>query len=247
MAETLVSDVIVPEIFLPYVIERTTELSRFYSSGIIDTDETFVQLANGGGQTVNMPFWTDLAGDDQILSDTGSLDTKKITASRDVAVLHNRGDAWSTNDLAKYLSADDPARVIGDLVAAYWARKGQHQTISMLNGVFAATDNSMVGNQLNIYAANGAVGAGNFIDGLTFIDAKQVLGDAKENLAAIAMHSAVEASLTKKDLIEFIPASEGKEMLKTFQGLEVIVDDGMPSQVINGNPVYTSYLFAKGW
>lgn len=244
MAETLVSDVIVPEIFLPYVLERTAELSAFFTSGIIDTDSQFAALANGGGQTIQMPFWQDISGNSQVLSDGGSLTTKKIGASRDVAVLNNRGDAWKTNDLARLLSGDDPMGRIGDLVAAYWARDHQDTLISMLKGVFAIA--SMAGNLSAIHAASGAIGAANYLTGTTFIDGKQLLGDAKNNLAAIAMHSAVEASLLKQDLIDFMPDSEGKMTLPTFQGLQVIIDDSMPTETINSATVYTSYLFGKG-
>jgi hypothetical protein len=41
-----------------------------------------------------MPFWQDLSGDDEVLSDTDPLDTDKIVASQDVAVLLMRGKAW---------------------------------------------------------------------------------------------------------------------------------------------------------
>ena len=35
MAKTQISDVIVPEVFNPYVVQRTMELSALYNSGII--------------------------------------------------------------------------------------------------------------------------------------------------------------------------------------------------------------------
>ena len=50
--KTLVSDVVVPEVFVPYVIERTAEKSRLIQSGIIDNDAQFNALANQGGRTI---------------------------------------------------------------------------------------------------------------------------------------------------------------------------------------------------
>jgi hypothetical protein len=35
VTKTIITDVIVPEVFNPYVIQRTAELSAFYQSGII--------------------------------------------------------------------------------------------------------------------------------------------------------------------------------------------------------------------
>ena len=113
MAETLVSDVIVPEIWVPYVIQRTAEVSRLFGSGIIEQNPEFARLAAGGGSSVNMPFWNDLTGSDQVLSDQAALSTKNIAAAQDVAVINNRGDAWRTNDLAGLLAGDDPMAEIG--------------------------------------------------------------------------------------------------------------------------------------
>lgn len=246
MAETLISDIIQPEIFLPYVVQRTAELSALVASGIIDTDPAFVDLANGGGSTVIMPFWNDLAGDDQVLSDTGALVTKKIAASNDAAAIHNRGDSWSTNDLAKALSGDDPMGRIADLVGDYWARKTQRMVIQMLEGIFASALMA-ASNILDIHAANaGAITIANTLHGLTFIDAKHLLGDAAEKLTAIAVHSAVYSGLLKNNLIQFIPESETSPAIRKFMGLTVIVDDGLPVEVIGGAPVFHSYLFGAG-
>jgi hypothetical protein len=66
-------------------------------------------------------------------------------------------------------------------------------------------------------------------------------------LVAVAMHSATEAALRKLDLIDFVPDSEGKPVIKTFQGRRVIIDDNCP--VRNGTTdgsVYTTYLFGPG-
>ena len=42
------------------------------------------------------------------------------------------------------------------------------------------------------------------------------------------MHSATEAALKKLDLIDFLPDSEGKPSLASFQGRRVVVDDSLP-------------------
>lgn len=125
MAVTRIADVIVPQIFNPYVTQRTAELSALVQSGVIVPDPQLDVLASSGGKLVNMPFWNDLTGADEVLSDNSVLTPEKITANQDQAVLLMRGKAWRTNDLAKALSGDDPMRAIGDLVATYWARQRQ--------------------------------------------------------------------------------------------------------------------------
>jgi len=63
MPATRLEDVIVPELFNPYVVNRTTELSALYQSGIIYNDSQMDILASQAAPTVNMPFFEDLTGD----------------------------------------------------------------------------------------------------------------------------------------------------------------------------------------
>jgi hypothetical protein len=191
-----------------------------------------------------MPFFQDLSGNSQVLSDSADLASKKIGAVSDIAAIHNRGDAWAVNDLAKYLSGADPMAEIGDLVAAYWARDDETTLINVLAGVFAAA--SMSGNLAAIHNTSGAITDAQTLDGPRFINAKFLLGDSAGKLVAIAMHSAVLASLLKLDLIDFVPVTDARETIQRFQGMDVIVDDSLPTTTVNSNLVYTTYLFGRG-
>lgn len=240
VTKTIISDVIVPDVFNPYVVERTAELSAFYQSGIIERSEQLDTLARAGGKLINMPYWQDLDGADEVLDDEGALTVGKISAKKDVAALLARGRAWSVNDLAKALSGDDPMAAIGDLVAAYWARRFQAILIATLNGIFGDTATGMDENKHDISgestAATRTIGAG------TTVDALFKLGDATERLTGFAMHSATVAKLTKDDLIETIPGSEGKPAVKLYLGKPIVMDDSLP---VSGG-VYTTYIFGNG-
>jgi hypothetical protein len=74
------------------------------------------------------------------------------------------------------------------------------------------------------------------------LDATQKLGDAKQQLTAIIMHSMTENVLVKQQLIEYALDAEGRPTLPMYMGKDVIVDDSMP--VTNG--VFTTYLFGRG-
>lgn len=247
MAKTQITDVIVPDLWVPYMIERTATKSRLIQSGIIERDPQFDEKANAdGSRTVNMPFWTDLTGADEVITDSGSLTPAKMGTSKDVAAMHWRAKAWSHNDLAKHLAGDDPAAAVADLVGEYWNRRMQAFLNSALTGVFAAA--SMAGNKLDLHVASGGgqPTTANVLTGLTFLKGKQLLGDCKDKLTAVIMHSAVETQLLALDLIDFIPDSEGKATLKTFQGAEVIVDDNLPIEEIDGKLVFHTFLFGRG-
>ncbi|MBA4150592.1 MAG: coat protein [Verrucomicrobia bacterium] len=246
MAKTAVADIIIPTEFERYAIERTAERSRFAQSGIIENAPEFDELAAGGGREVQMPFWKDLVAGRQILSDNGALTVNKITSGADIARIQNDAQVWGVNHLAKVISGDDPMQAIVDLVADYWARTDEGIIIASLKGVFAS--GSMAGNLLGIHSeiVTGQ-SAATRLNGATFVDACTKLGDAADRLTSVAMHSATEAALRKLDLIDFIPDSEGKAMLRVFQGRRVIVDDSLP--VRNGTTdgqVYTTYLFGSG-
>jgi len=246
MAKTAIADIIVPTQFEKYAIERTAQLSVFAQSGIIEHAPEFDELAAGGGRTVEMPFWKDLTAARQLLSDSASLTVNKITSDKDTARIHNDAQAWSVNHLAKVISGDDPMQAIVDLVGDYWARTDQGLVISCLKGIFASA--SMAGNKLAIAAeATGGVSATTQLNGATFVDATVKLGDRGDRLTAVAMHSATEAALRKLDLIDFIPDSEGKAQIKTFQGRRVVVDDTLPVRAgTTSGLVYTTYLFGPG-
>ncbi len=237
MPKTQISDVIVPEVFAPYVIQRTAELSALWQSGLVAPVPGLGLNAANGGNTINMPFWNDLSGDSEVLSDSGALTPQKIDSGQDIAVLLARGKAWSANDLSKALSGDDPMGAIGDLVAAWWARDMQTTLFKILAGAFGAASMSGL-----VHDISALTGGAELISAATLIDAIQLLGDAKEKVTAIAMHSAVEAYLAKQDLIDYEKDSTGKVRIPYFLGKRVIVDDGCP---VNAG-VYTSYVFGPG-
>jgi len=245
-AKTGVADIIIPTEFEKYAIERTAELSAFGQCGIIEHAPEFDRLANVGGREVKMPFWKDLSGARQILSDSAQLAVSKITSDQDIARIHNDGNAWSVNHLATVVSGDDPLQAIVDLVADYWARTDEGILVSCLKGVFAAA--SMAGNKLAIGAESIATTTNaTRLNGATFVDATAKLGDRGDRLTSIGMHSGVEAALRKLDLIDFIPDSEGKSQIRTFQGRRVVVDDNIPVRAgTTDGLVYTSYLFGPG-
>ena len=227
-----ITDVIIPEVFTPYVIEKIEEKSALFRSGIAVANPKLNELISGGGTTITIPAFKDLTGRSQVLSDTTPLETNKIGTKADVAPVLYRGNAWSANELAGALSGTDPANVIASLVADYWVREEQAILIDILTGAFSAAN--MAG--LVQDASTGVY------DGDLIIDAQGKLGDNAGKLKGLVMHSAVRNDLLKKDKTAFQTWRENGIEYNKYLGYDVIVDDTCP--VTNG--VYTSYLFAQG-
>ena len=237
---TRLQDVIQPEIFTPYTIQHTMELSELVQSGIIVNDSEFDTLASGPNKLINMPYWNDLEGtESQVMKDEGNMDVNKITSSQDLARKHARVNAWGANGLSALLSGDDPLAAIGQLVSNYWTRDMQSTLLATLSGVFKT--NNMKEKVYDITNRDGDAGT---INGRTFIDATQVMGDAKQLITGVMMHSAVESELRKQDLIEVVPASEQGKEIKYFQGKQVIEDDAMFYDSSTGEA--EMYLFGRG-
>ncbi|WP_077622006.1 major capsid protein [Sediminibacillus massiliensis] len=243
MAVTRVSDVIIPEVFNPYVINTIEERSALVRSGIMSSVPNLT--VPNGGDSVNMPFWNDLDGDPEAIQSDYALTPEKINAGKDVARVFTFGKAWSSEDIAAELAGSNPMQAIADRTADYWTRSQQNMLIRMLNGVFA--DNAANDDGDLILDVSDESGTGETASGDVFIDGAQLLGDAKNKFTAIAVHSRVHANLQKAQLVEYLPENQIDIGFGTYQGKTLIVDDNLP--VIDGTTSgkkYTSYLFASG-
>lgn len=234
---TTLQDIINPTpFFTDYVVNRTEELSAIFQSGILTRDSQFDQLASEPAQVHNMPFFNDLTGDSEDIIEGQDLTADKITSNQDTSTTIRRAKMWSSTDLAAQLSGTDPMKAIGDLTAGFWARDHQKELLNILDGVFSST--SMTGHVLNI--TDGVGKAANF-SGEAFIDAMQLMGDARNSLTAVVMHSATRSYLDKLNLIQTIRQSDAVSF-DTYMGRRVIVDDGCPVDTDK----YTTYLFGEG-
>jgi hypothetical protein len=253
MAGTQIADVIVPEVFNPYVQQLTEVKSRLIGSGALVSEPMLDQFLLGGGNTGNAPSWKDLADDaDNVSSDalpTVSDATPKKTAAVDeIFVRLSRNQVWQTSDLAGDLAGSDPMASIASRVAAYRARRYQDVFVATITGLFADNAAAPSGSEHTAGDMTNDISGSSFTDGVTnfsaeaFIDAKLTMGDSMDDLALMMVHSVVYARMQKNNLIDFIPDSQGVVNIPTFQGVQVIVDDAMPK----ATSVYNTWLFGRG-
>ncbi|MFS5674354.1 major capsid protein [Streptococcus agalactiae] len=231
---TKVIDAITPEIYNAYMDVYSPQKSLIISSGVAVPDERVSRMITAGGKLVHMPFWNDLGGDDEVLSDSAELGTGKITAGQDIAAVLYRGRGWSVNELAAVVSGSDPKRAILDKIANFWAQKEQKVLLSVLKGLFTTGGALASSHLLDASTKN--------ITAATVLDAKQLLGDAADKLQIMVMHSAVLTKLQKDNLIQYIQPTDATIQIPTYLGYRVVVDD---SNAPDSN-VYTTYLLASG-
>ncbi len=262
---TQVSDVVVPDIFTPYVQQQTEEKARLVQSGALERNALIDSLLAGGGLTFNVPSFRDLDNDTDLVSEDAVADSiawtqlsgtavgvnyptlndsvpLKVETDQEIAVRLSRNNSWSSADLAAALAGQDPMSSIAGNVAFYWQRRLQAAFIATWNGVIK--DN--VANDSGDYEND--ISGGSYSAGVTdfsaeaFLDAAVTMGDSMEDLAIVMVHSVVYNRMQKNNLIDFIPDARGEVQIPTFLGREVIVDDGLP---VTSN-VYDTWLFGRG-
>lgn len=218
------------------MIQKTTEKSALLQSGICSSDSAIVLGA--GNTVVNLPFWKNLTGDDEVLDDTNAMSVSNISTGKDLACVHLRGKAWSSNDLASLLAGSNAMTAVGSKTADYWANKYQKVLVNTLAGATGCTGFAGHVNDLTTKSTD----AEKVISSNAMIDTVSLMGDAYSALTGVMMSSATMFALLKMDLIDFIPASEGKAELATYMGKRVIVDD----MLTGAGGVETIYFFGNG-
>ena len=252
---TLRSDIIIPEVFTPYVIEQTTQRDAFLASGVV---QPMAELnATEGGDYINVPFWkANLSGDFEVLSDSTSLSPSKITADKQVGVILHRGRAWEARDLAALAAGADPMAAIGAKVADYVANQRQKDLIKCLEGVFG----SLTGSDSPAFTDLRVDTSGmSTLSPRTVAKVRAKLGDQGDKLTAVAMHSAIYYDLVERKAIDYVATTDargtsttqsggsiaaafGEVSVPTYMGLRVIVSDDLAPTSTN----YPVYFFTAG-
>ena len=253
MATTLISDIIVPEVYQSYTAVNSPEKTAFFESGIVVSNAMLNAKANEGGDTVNVPFWKDLDSTvaPNLSSDAPgtSATAQKITAGKQIARMAYLNQWYSNADLASELAGSNANQQVRNRFGTYWARQWQRRIIASCNGILAdnvANDSGDMRVDVAVEAIASQT-ASTKMNRDVFTEAAYTMGDAASDLSAIAVHSAVMAQMVKNDDIDYIPDSQGNLTIPTYMGLRVIVDDGMTVTAGSTDGFkYTSILFGAG-
>jgi len=262
---TLRSDIIIPEVFTPYVIEQTTFRDAFLASGVV---QPMAELnATEGGDFINVPFWkANLSGDFEVLSDSSSLTPGKIQADKQVGVILHRGRAFEARDLAALAAGSDPMAAIGAKIADYIANQRQKDLLSCLAGVFGSIGSTSASAAFFPLTIDGESGdTPTTLSPRHVAEARSLLGDQGDKLAAVAMHSKVYYDLVERKAIDYVTETDarltssvtdfvggsiagayGNPTVPTYMGLRVIVSDDVQTDGSGSSTEYATYFFTQG-
>ncbi len=270
---TVRSDVIIPEIFTPYLIEATTVRNSFLTSGVVSALDAL--NVNEGGDKVTIPNWkADLSGDAERLTDSTSLTPGKITADKQVGVVLHRGRAWESRDLARLAAGSDPMGAIGAKVADYIANQQQKDMIATLKGVFGALGSSNSGAAFAALSVDASGSGETNLGPRQIAAAEALLLEDAERLGAIVIHPLVYADLKERKAIDFVTASDARVTAGTnsaanltglnafggsvaqaytastqipfYMGMRVIRSKDVPTSGTGSTTKYACYVMASG-
>lgn len=260
---TLRSDIIIPEIFTPYVIEQTTLRDAFLASGVV---QPMAELnATEGGDYINVPFFkANLSGDFEVLTDSTSLTPGKITADKQVGVILHRGRAFESRDLAALAAGADPMAAIGAKIADYVANQRQKDLLACLAGVFGAVENNTGAAFIDLTIDGATDSTPTVLSPRHVAQARSLLGDQGDKLTAIAMHSKVYYDLVERKAIDYVSTLDargttttqsggsiagaygGDNSVPVYGGLRVIVSDDVQVEGTGATSEYATYFFTQG-
>jgi len=256
----MLSDVIIPTVYLSYSAVDSPELTAFFESGVAVRNSVLDSAFQAGGTVAHMPFWKDL---DSTIEPNYSTDNpadvatpNKVVAAEMIARIANMNQGYSAADLVAELAGSNPMQRIRNRFGTYWTRQWQRRLLAAAKGVLGsnvANNASDMVLDISIADGNNATDAALFTR-KAFTGAMFTLGDHAGNITCIAVHSIVYKRMVDNDDIEFIRPASPDAMLPLdprgnpyFLGKRVIVDDGMP--VVAGGVsgyVFTSILFGQG-
>jgi hypothetical protein len=243
MAQTQLSDVIVPAEFSAYQAENSLLSTALYQSGVAVPNGEMQSQLQAGAQSFAVPFWSDLPDvEADITNDNPAVNStpQKITADKQIVRKSFLHASWSEMSLASELSGSNALKRIQDRVLAYWDRQFEKRLIASLMGALysnVANNSSDMVNDIS-----GGTGDAAVFSAEAVIDTAGTLGDRLEDCKAIAMHSTIYKEALKNDLIEFIPQSQGLP-IKTFRGLACLLDDNLTTTT---SGVFVTILFGPG-
>lgn len=237
-------------------------LTAMIDSGAVQTNREIARLIANGSNTYTIPFYNVLSGNDDNYDGQTDMTVDEPDGGFQSGVVYGRMHAWKDRDfIHDFNSGANPMQQISSQVAKYWQKKRQTRLLGILDGIFTITDDESDEwdawqlHTLNIATASTSATEANKVDDTSAADAMQkALGDNSGMFSMAIMHSFVANNLAKKQLLNYRKYTDASGIERTvniadWNGLTVIIDDGMPtkkSSSATSENEYTTYLLGTG-
>ncbi|MEN6533359.1 MAG: hypothetical protein ABFD89_06830 [Bryobacteraceae bacterium] len=231
-------------------------LPALISSPAVKRVPEFDALAEGGGITVNIPYFrdiTDQADAPQVEATQPTM--QKLTSGKQIAPMFNRETGLASSSLAAAVSGADPVANILAQIATRRQKQRQATLVNILRGIFGFSTapngaGALAAVRNDVFLEAGANPASNqLISPFVFADTIARLGELADTTigGGILMHPLIRASLIKQDQIAFehYSTQEGVKF-ETYKGYRVFASNLLVRAGTGGGYVFDTYIFAPG-
>ena len=253
MAVVKLANIYEPVTFAQYTQEAQTRTNRFINSGIAISDPVLDAQVKTGGVLGDLPHYNPLTVDEPNYPSDDPSDMAGLSNISSVTEhwrMAERNKAYSTMDLARDLGLADPVGAITSRIGHYWRADDEKRVINSLRGIMADNIANDMGDMVVdvAVATNTDVADANRISGDRLIEALQTLGDHKDMLTILAIHSQVHARLQKQQLISYHRDVDANIQFETYLGKRLLICDDLPNptNATTTKVEYISILFAPG-
>lgn len=246
-----------PEVFADYMAEQPTWSNAIIASGILQEDNTIMNLIGSEGNVATLPFYKAMdIKDYEPYNNDGETDNtpKEISGGKQTAMLIQRMMAWKAQDFTKELTGADPMQHIANSVNNYYQQVWEAELMNILNAVMQLDG---VKNHVYDIASQEtedveAVEDANKVSEITMIYAEQkALGDAQNGFGLAIMHSLILARYKALGLVEYMKFNNANGLqqevnLPTINGKVVVTSDRYTIDTTNTVPKYITTIVGRG-
>lgn len=268
MAVTSISDLWAPGIWIRGLNEKMNTLPSLISSPIVKRTAEFDALAEGGGETVNIPYFRDITDQNDSIQIEGSQPTlQKLGSGKQIAPIFNRNSGLAASALSSAVigAGETPVEAVLSQLAMRKQKQRQSLLVSTLRGIFGFSSvpggAGVLGDVRNdvFLEAGAAPPATQCISPYAVADTIARLGELADTTlgGGILMHPLIRAALIKQDQISFTHFSQQSGTLLTgqavsgvqleyYKGYRVFVSNLLVRAGAASGYVFDTYIFAPG-
>lgn len=256
---TQISDLWVPDIWIPTIRERQATFPSLLNSGIATPNGQFDSLASGPANDVNVPFFKDITdqNDEIQVEDTAPAVDNKITAGVQKAPILNRVTKTSSTALAAQISGSRPVAEITSQLGERRQKQRQKTLLAFLRGALGSAGASGGAGALSAMRVdlfdeqgNDAGTDGKLFSPELFIQGKALFGELADDLqgGALWMHPNVVARLESLDLQSFKNGVESglPFTVRTYRGIPIFTSEALVRAGTTNGFVYETYFMVRG-
>lgn len=226
-------------------------------SGAVQNNSEIASLIANGSDYYTVPFYKTIGGTPENYDGATDITLTDPGASFQSGIVYGRAHGWKEKDfIVDYNSGADPMSQITSQVARYWNKQRQNTLIKILSACFSVTGSGdfadWENHKTDISAESSTVTDANKFGATTAGDAIQkAVGDASDQFTLAVMHSKVANGLAGLQLLNFWKYTDAQGIerrlnIADFNGMTVVVDDGMPVDGTGATAKYTTYLLGNG-